>query len=59
MKDPTRPNLRGEIIFTRFIENGIEKMHMEVYNTYNGNDFDSDIPDYLTIPEGAYTFVKQ
>lgn len=59
MTDPNRSGLFGEIIFAHFVENGIEKIRMEVYNTYNENNADSNIPSELTIPEGTYTFLKQ
>ncbi len=61
LTDPTRSGIYGQIIFSRFIENGIEKMRMRAFTTYNEPAGDPDYtgPLYLTVPDGVYTFVKQ
>jgi len=60
IQDPTRPGRSGDIIFVHFIENGIEKIRLELYNSsYMGNYDHPGVPNELTIPEGTYTFIKQ
>ena len=60
LTDPNRPGLYGDICMVYFIDNGVEKIRMRIWNTYNENlTEDYTGPTEITIPEGIYTFIKQ
>ena len=55
LTDPNREGIYGRMIFSRFIENGIEKMRMRAFTTYNEPAGDPDYtgPLCLTVPDGV------
>lgn len=58
--EPENPQLRGAITMGYFVENGIEKIKVRIYNTNDGFHVDYTGPTELKIPENSiFTLVKQ
>ena len=58
--DINRPGLHAKACMVHFTDNGIEKIRMRIWNTFNENTTsDYTGPTEITIPEGVYTFIKQ